>query len=201
MDTTIVYDTILGLLANPPGLCSRPNFFNLRELCLHYARALKKIPCPQSAVNGWSGAVMSPAMYALVDTRSFTWNITTSPIPEFPARFSTNTDGTIGAELPYTQEEILTIRPQNPRYSNIVKSFANQNVCFFCGFDVEDWHTSASCTNRKMGHQTGFTRLIWPEYERANHQFCRKAMHKTMLTVRGGDYTAFKLSKACFSLS
>ncbi len=106
-----------------------------------------------------------------------------------------------GQNIPYLPTGAPLSRPQNPRYSNIVKSFANQNVCFSCGFDVEDWHTSASCTNRKTGHQTGFTRLIWPEYERANHQFSRNAMHKTMLTVRGGDYTAFKLSKTCFSLS
>jgi hypothetical protein len=70
--------------------------------------------------------------------------------------------------------------PPNRRFSNIVKLFANQNVCFTCGFDVEDWHTSATCPNKKSGHQDGFTRSNYMEYERANHQFCRKAMHKTM---------------------
>ena len=70
--------------------------------------------------------------------------------------------------------------PPNPRFSNIVKLFANQNVCFTCGFDVEDWHTSATCPNKKSGHQDGFTRSNHMEYEQANHQFCRKAMHKTM---------------------
>ena len=137
MDATIAYDTILGLLANPPGLGSRPYFFNLRELCLHYARALKKIPCPQSAVNGWSGAVMSPAMYALVDTRSFTWNITTSPIPEFPAQFSTNASGTIGAELPYTREEILTITATHARNKHYHDT--GTNVCRAV-FDSIDAH-------------------------------------------------------------
>ena len=81
MDATIAYDTVVGLLANPPSLGSRPNFFNLRELRLHYARALKKVPCPQSAINGWSGAVLSPAMYALIDTTPFHWNISTTAIP------------------------------------------------------------------------------------------------------------------------
>jgi hypothetical protein len=71
-------------------------------------------------------------------------------------------------------------RTRNPQFSNIVKDFANQNVCFSCGFDVEDWHNSSTCNNRKEGHQTGFTRSNWQEYERANHQFCRRAMHKTM---------------------
>jgi hypothetical protein len=39
-------------------------------------------------------------------------------------------------------------RKRNPNFSNIVKLFANQNVCYMCSFDVEDWHTSATC-NRK----------------------------------------------------
>jgi len=102
MDATIAYDTVIGLLANPPSLGSRPNFFNLRELRLHYARALKKVPCPQSAINGWAGAVLSPAMYALIDTTPFHWNISTTAIPEFPARFALLPDGTNGAELPYS---------------------------------------------------------------------------------------------------
>ena len=115
MDATIAYDTVVGLLANPPSLGSRPNFFNLRELHLHYARALKKVSCPQSAINGWSGAVQSPAMYALIDTTAFQWNISTTTIPEFPARFVQEDDGTNGAKIPYTREEILTISATHAR--------------------------------------------------------------------------------------
>jgi hypothetical protein len=70
--------------------------------------------------------------------------------------------------------------PPNPRFSNIVKLFANQNVCFTCGFDVEDWHTSATCPNKKAGHQDGFIRANYMEYKRANHRFRRKGMHKMM---------------------
>jgi hypothetical protein len=70
--------------------------------------------------------------------------------------------------------------PRKPRFSNIVKLFTNQNACFTCGFDVDDWHTSATCPNKKAGHQDGFTCSNYMEYERANHQFCRKGMHKTM---------------------
>ncbi len=70
--------------------------------------------------------------------------------------------------------------PPNPRFSNIVKLFANQNVCFTCGFNVEDWHTSATCPPKKAGHQDGFTCAKYMEYECANHKFCRKGMHKTM---------------------
>jgi hypothetical protein len=69
---------------------------------------------------------------------------------------------------------------QNQGYYNIIKLFANQNVCYTCGFDVEDWHTNATCNKKKPGHQDGFTHSNYMEYERANHPFCRKAMHKTM---------------------
>jgi hypothetical protein len=31
-----------------------------------------------------------------------------------------------------------------------------------------------------MGHMDGFTRMNYMEYKWANHQFCRKAMLKTM---------------------
>ena len=137
MDATIAYDTVVGLLANPPSLGSRPNFFNLRELCLHYARALKKVPCPQSAINGWSGAVLSPAMYALIDTTAFHWNISASPIPVFPARFIKNDDGTDGAEIPYTRDEILTITATHARRKHYHDT--GINICRAV-FDTLDAH-------------------------------------------------------------
>jgi hypothetical protein len=82
--------------------------------------------------------------------------------------------------IPYIPAGIQPVQPQNPRYSNVVKQWTNQNVCFSCGFDVEDWHNSSSCPHKKPGHQDGFTRTNYLRYEEANHQFCRKAMHKTM---------------------
>ena len=71
-------------------------------------------------------------------------------------------------------------RQRNPKFLNIVKVHANQNVCFLCGFDVEDGHTSATCIDKKMGHLGGFTCSNYMEYEQVNHPFCRKGMHKTM---------------------
>ncbi len=70
--------------------------------------------------------------------------------------------------------------PPKPQFSNIVKLFTNQNVCFMCRFNVEDWHTSTTCPNKKLGHQDGFTRSNHMEYKCANHKFCRKGMHKMM---------------------
>jgi hypothetical protein len=70
MDTCITYDSIKLLLANPPSIEPRPNFFNLQTLRTHFA-------CPQSSVNGWAGAVMSPEMYALIDNTPFCLRIAT----------------------------------------------------------------------------------------------------------------------------
>jgi hypothetical protein len=82
--------------------------------------------------------------------------------------------------IPYIPAGMHPTQHQNFCYSNVVKQWANQNVCFSCGFDVEDWHTSATCPCMKMGHMDGFTHTDYMEYKRANHQFWRKAMHKTM---------------------
>ena len=84
-------------------------FFNLCKLHKHFEHALKKIPYPQSTVNGWAGAMLSPAMYALIDPTVFHWKIATTIIPEFPACYATNPNGTQGALIVYTREELLTI--------------------------------------------------------------------------------------------
>jgi hypothetical protein len=86
--------------------------------------------------------------------------------------------------IPYIPAGIQPVQPQNPCYSNVVKTMGQSkrllNVCFSCGFDVKDWHNSSSCPCKKPGHQDGFTCTNYLEYKQANHQFCRKAMHKTM---------------------
>jgi hypothetical protein len=49
----------------------------------------------------------------------------------------------VGINIPYIPAGVNL--PQcNLRFSNILKAYANQNVCYSCGFDVEDWHTSAT---------------------------------------------------------
>ncbi len=83
MDIIITYDIVQTLLANSPSLNPCPNFFNICELRSHFARALKKIPCLQSPVNGWAGAVMSPVMYILINPTLFHLNI--APTTATPA--------------------------------------------------------------------------------------------------------------------
>jgi hypothetical protein len=95
--------------------------------------------------------------------------------------------------MPYTGQHIPYIpagyqpnqqAPPAPKFSNIVKDCTNTNVCFMHGFDMEEWHTSATCNIWKPGHQERFTGANFMEYEHANHQFCCKAMHKTMYLPR-----------------
>jgi hypothetical protein len=70
-----------------------------------------------------------------------------------------------------------------PQYSNILKKYANWKVCFSCGFDVKDGHTSKTCPApwRQANHQEGFDRSNASEYITAGYGACTKAMHKSKL--------------------
>jgi hypothetical protein len=71
MDSTITYDMVKALVANPPSLGDPPNFstFETYEITLHARQ--KWIACPQSQVTGWAGFVLTPAMYSLIDPKPF----------------------------------------------------------------------------------------------------------------------------------
>jgi hypothetical protein len=79
--------------------------------------ALKKIPCPQAAVNGWAGAVMSPEMYNLIDPNAFHLNI--APVTStlvYPNKFKPD-----GDPVPYTCEEKSTIDAKFARVKNTLR--------------------------------------------------------------------------------
>jgi hypothetical protein len=82
--------------------------------------------------------------------------------------------------IPYTPSGGQIQVAPKLQFTGIAKNWANQNMSFTCGFDMEDWHTSVTCPNKKQGHQDDFTRSNYMEYECANHQFCHEVMHKTM---------------------
>jgi hypothetical protein len=162
MNTIISSDTIVGLLANPPTIDPRPNFFNLRALQNHFARTLKKVPCPQSGVvNGWAGAVLAPAMYAQIDDTAFYWNISTTPGPEFPPQYVVNDDGTQGGLIPYTCKEILTITAKHTRAKNYMDT--GVNVCQAC-FDILDTYVSNAYNTTPAGspHTNGWNLMMLP---------------------------------------
>jgi hypothetical protein len=86
-----------------------------------------------------------------------------------------------GGIAPFAQQN----EPRNatPMYSNIIKRYANWNVCFSCGFDVENGHTSKTCPApwRRANHQEGYTRANSGQYILAGYDACTKAMHKSQL--------------------
>jgi len=65
--------------------------------------------------------------------------------------------------------------------SNIVNAYNNWNYCYTCGHDIEDGHTSKTCTAdwRKQNHQEGCTRANVQQYVAAGYTPCMKAAHKT----------------------
>jgi len=86
-----------------------------------------------------------------------------------------------GGALPFAQQTMQ--RNAAPICSNIIKKYANWNVCFSCGFDVEDGHTSKTCPAswRRANHQEGFDRNNTGQYIAAGYNACTKAMHKSQL--------------------
>jgi hypothetical protein len=106
MDLVITYDTVKTMVANPPSLGDRPNFFNLWALWTEFAHALRQIPCPQSTINGWSSVVLTPNMYALICSKPFKNEMELKMlVPDFPPIFESN--GT--TIILYTREEMLKI--------------------------------------------------------------------------------------------
>jgi hypothetical protein len=86
-----------------------------------------------------------------------------------------------GGALPFAQQ--TTPRNATPMYSNIIKKHANWNICFLCGFDVEDGYTSKTCPTprRRANHQERFDRNNSGQYIVAGYDACTKAMHKSQL--------------------
>jgi hypothetical protein len=71
MDTIITFDDVAECLRDPPTVLPRPSFASLRALRQHMICALKLFECPQSNTQGWSGLVMSPTIYALLEPTAF----------------------------------------------------------------------------------------------------------------------------------
>jgi hypothetical protein len=71
MDTIITFDEVAECLRDPPTVLLRPSFASLRALRQHMIRALKLFECPQSTTQGWSGLVMSPTIYSLLEANAF----------------------------------------------------------------------------------------------------------------------------------
>jgi hypothetical protein len=69
-------------------------------------------------------------------------------------------------------------------FSNIYKIQNNWNVCFSCGFDIKDGHTSIMCPFKRWNHQDLFTRRNAQQFIAAGYNLCTKGMHNTVLPAR-----------------
>ncbi len=69
---------------------------------------------------------------------------------------------------------------------NPVKKHNNWNVCYSCGFDVEDGHNSQTCQFdwQKPTHDVTFTRANAQQKLAQGCDACTKGMHKTMLPTQ-----------------
>jgi hypothetical protein len=135
MDRCITYDSAKLLLANPLSIEPPPNFFKLRALRTHFAHALKQIPCPQSSVNGWAGAVMSPEMYALINATPFHLMIATkTTTPDYPDKLDAQ-----GVSIPYMRKEKPKIDAEFLRAKNYFKTWKN---IYRTVYDTLDMHVN-----------------------------------------------------------
>ncbi len=68
-----------------------------------------------------------------------------------------------------------------PKHPEPHQRYVNWNVCFSCGFDVEDGHTYATCPTvwRKHNHQVKYTHDDAAAY--ATYEPSTKGRHKTQL--------------------
>ena len=69
-------------------------------------------------------------------------------------------------------------------FSNIYKIHNNWNVCFSCGFDIKDGHTSITCPFKRWKHQDLFTRGNAQQFIAAGYNPCTKGIHKMVLPAR-----------------
>jgi hypothetical protein len=67
-----------------------------------------------------------------------------------------------GAAIPLAMQPQQ--QPRTANFSNVYKRYKNWNVCYLCGFDIEDGHTLMTCPFWKGSHQTGLTRENAQQY-------------------------------------
>jgi hypothetical protein len=84
MDQLITVEEVSEHLKNPPSLDPRPDFLKIRALQKHIIKALKKLLCPQSQMHGWTGLVMDPALYVLLEPTAFIVPVSPGDVPTYP---------------------------------------------------------------------------------------------------------------------
>ncbi len=88
MDQLITIKEAAEFLKNPPSVSPRPDFAKVRALWKHVIKALKQLDCPHSLAHGWTGLVMDPALYILLEPNALVLPVSpgaTAIYPQFAA--------------------------------------------------------------------------------------------------------------------
>jgi hypothetical protein len=119
---------MLEFLKKNPSVSPRPDFAKVRALRKHIIKALKQLECPQSQVHGWSGLIMDPALYILLEANAFVISLSPGPTTIYP-QFAT----------PAQMKMIDNVYARNKNY---YLSLMNINQACFCMLDktIPDWY-------------------------------------------------------------
>jgi hypothetical protein len=88
MDQLITINEAVEFLKNPPSVSPRLDFAKVRALRKHIIKALKQLDCPQSLAHRWTGLVMDPVQYILLEPNAFILPVSpggTAIYPQFAA--------------------------------------------------------------------------------------------------------------------
>jgi hypothetical protein len=110
--------------------------------------------------------------------------------------FANQIPGVVGSIPPFVNGPPAAVVPptgtrvNTPFQSNTTKRYTNWNVCWSCGFNVEDGHTSAMCPTHwhKTDHQVGFTWGNTQQWINQGYLPCTKRMHKNRLPKQPGQF-------------
>jgi hypothetical protein len=61
----------------------QPDFAKLQALRKHMTQALKQLVCPQSQIHEWTGLIMDPGLYALIEPNPFNIPINPGVMPVY----------------------------------------------------------------------------------------------------------------------
>jgi hypothetical protein len=81
-----------------------------------------------------------------------------------------------GAQYPAQQ--------MTPPHLNVTKKYSNWNICYLCGFDLEDGHTLSTCPWDWQKLSQGFTQPNAQSYIAGGYDCCTtKGMHKNVFPL------------------
>jgi hypothetical protein len=85
MDQLITIKEVVEFLKNTPSVLPQPDFAKVCALQKHIIKVLKQLEYPQSHIHGWSGLVIDPALYQILEPIAFVRPVSPGDTPVYPA--------------------------------------------------------------------------------------------------------------------